>query len=63
MEEYELRELSLVTMKKDLHSDDAGNVGNIQFQSVDAIVQSQLINNVSSEYYDNTLLLEIYKGL
>jgi len=62
IEEYELRELSLVTMKKDLHSDDLAPGGNVQFQSVDTIVQGQLLN-ISSEFYDSNLLLEIYKGL
>jgi DNA repair exonuclease SbcCD nuclease subunit len=62
LEEYNLRELSLVTMKKDLHSDDLAPGGNIRFQSVDTIVQSQLLN-ISSEFYDSNTLLEIYKGL
>jgi DNA repair exonuclease SbcCD nuclease subunit len=63
IEEYELRELSLVTMKKDLHGEDSTPGGNVQFQSVDNIVQSQIVNNIASEYYDTNLLLEIYKNL
>ena len=61
IEEYDLRELSLVTMKKDLHLEDSGE-NNINFQSVDTIVQSQILN-ITSEFYDSSLLLEIYKGL
>lgn len=62
IEEFELRELSLVTVKKDIYADDLAPGGNVQFQSVDMIVQSQL-TNISSEFYDNNLLLDIYRGL
>ena len=60
--EYDLRELSLVSMKKDIHSDDLAPKGNIKFQSVDTIVQSQILN-INTEFYDTALLLDIYKGL
>jgi DNA repair exonuclease SbcCD nuclease subunit len=63
IKEYELRELSIISTKKDIHSVDLYPTGNIKFQSVDSIVQSQLLNNIASEYYDKNLLLEIYKGL
>ena len=62
IEEYSLRELSLVSVKKDIHSDDLAPGGNVRFQSVDTIVQGQLVN-IASEFYDNSLLLEIYRGL
>jgi hypothetical protein len=62
VEEYDLRELSLVTMKKDAHMDDSSLGGNVNFESVDTIVQGQLLN-INSEFYDSSLLLDIYKGL
>lgn len=62
IEEFELRELSLVNVKKDLHSEDLAPGGNVQFQSVDTIVQTQ-ISNISSEFYDNSILLDIYRSL
>src|ERR1035441_7623079 len=62
VEEYDLRELSLVTMKKDAHMDDSSLGGNVNCESVDTIVQGQLLN-INSEFYDSSLLLDIYKGL
>lgn len=62
LEEYNLREMLLVQLKKQSFSTDLANGGNIAFQSVDNIVQSQ-IGDISSEFYDPSLLLEIYRGL
>lgn len=62
VKEYELREMSLVPLKKDAYSDDLANGGNIAFQSVDTIVQGQL-TAIESEFYDPNLLLDIYRGL
>jgi hypothetical protein len=61
VEEYSLREMSLVPIKKDTYSDDLSGVS-ASFQSVDAIVQSQ-ITDIKSEFYDPNLLLGIYRGL
>jgi len=36
--------------------------GDIKFESVDQIVTEQIIN-IDSEFYDNKLLLEIYRSL
>jgi hypothetical protein len=38
------------------------NPGDIKFESVDQIVTEQIIN-IDSEFYDNKLLLEIYRSL
>ncbi len=62
IEEYELRELSLMTTKKGTFTNDLAPGGSVQFQSVDNIVLNQL-TNISSEFYDQKLLLDIYKGL
>jgi len=62
VEEYELREMSLVLVKKDLYADDLAPGGNIMFRSVDTIVQGQ-ISDIKSETFDPNLLLEIYRGL
>ena len=62
MQDYELHEMSLVPVKKDLYADDLSPNGNVKFESVDTIVQSQL-QDLSSEFYDETILLDIYKNL
>ena len=62
IEEYELREMSLVSIKNDLFSDDLAPNGNVKFQSVDSIVQGQ-ITNIVSEFYDPNILLDIYRNL
>jgi hypothetical protein len=59
--DYSLRELTLIPVKKDLE----GNValpGDIKFLSVDQIVSDQ-ISQISSEHYDPKMLLEIYRAL
>lgn len=58
---YELREMALIPMKLDQHSQDLAP-GEIKFESVDQILISQL-GNIESEFYDAALLLEIYKSL
>ena len=60
--EFELRELSLISLNKDMHSTDPSPNGNIKFQSVDTIVQGQ-ITAIDSEFYDANVLLDIYRGL
>jgi hypothetical protein len=37
-------------------------LGNIQFESIDSIVTSQL-TNIASDHYDPNLLLDIYRHL
>jgi hypothetical protein len=59
--DYSLRELTLIPVKKDLD----GNValpGDIKFLSVDQIVSDQ-ISQISSEHYDPKMLLDIYRAL
>jgi len=62
VEEFELRELSLIPAKTDLHAEDLAPNSNVKFQSVDSIVTGQLVE-LSSEFYDSTMLLDIYRGL
>jgi hypothetical protein len=58
---YNLRELTLLPVKNaDIGSDIM--LGNIQFESIDSIVTSQL-TNIASEHYDPNLLLDIYRHL
>jgi len=61
VEEYELREMTLVQMKKQSFSEDLSGLA-ATFQSVDSIVQSQ-ISEIKSDFFDNNLLLEIYRSL
>jgi DNA repair exonuclease SbcCD nuclease subunit len=61
VKEYELRELSLVPIKKDSFSDDLSS-SSLTFQSVDSIVMDN-IQNIQSEFYDPKLLMEIYRQL
>ena len=61
VEQYQLRELSLVP-NKNVNALDQEAVGEINFESVDTIVTSQL-SQVESESYDNGLLMEIYRNL
>ncbi len=59
--DYNLRELTLIPVKKDLD----GNValpGDIKFLSVDQIVSDQ-ISQINSEHYDPKMLLDIYRAL
>ena len=61
IEQYQLRELSLIP-NKNVSNLDQETVGEINFESVDTIVSSQL-TQVESESYDNNLLMEIYRNL
>ena len=59
--QYQLRDVTLIPPKQD----DLSNFeiqGNLEFQSVDQIVTNQL-TSISSEHYDNNLLLDIYRNL
>ena len=58
---YNLREITLIP-NKEVGFDSDVMLGNIQFQSVDQIVTSQL-TAIDSEHYDKTLLLDIYRNL
>lgn len=59
--QYDLRELSLVP-NKNSNLLDQETVGDINFESVDTIVTSQLMQ-VDSNTYDQNLLMEIYRNL
>ena len=61
IDQYQLRELSLVP-SKNANSLDQEIVGEINFESVDTIVTSQL-SQVESNSYDSNLLMEIYRNL
>jgi DNA repair exonuclease SbcCD nuclease subunit len=58
---YQLRELSLIP-QKELDIGENIMLGNIQFESVDQIVTSQL-TTINSEHYNQNLLLDIYRNL
>jgi DNA repair exonuclease SbcCD nuclease subunit len=58
---YDLREITLIPQKNtDLEQYEMQ--GNVAFESVDQIVTNQL-TAISSEHYDNNLLLDIYRNL
>jgi hypothetical protein len=59
--EHKLREMTLIPMKLDQHSQDLAS-GEIKFESVDQIILDQ-INAIESEFYDPKLLLDIYRNL
>lgn len=59
--QYNLREMSLIPMKLDEHSQDLAP-GEVKFESVDQIVVDQ-ISAIESDFYDQKLLLELYRGL
>jgi DNA repair exonuclease SbcCD nuclease subunit len=61
MSEYKLREMTMIPQRIDIETDTTEQV-NLQFQSVDAIVLSQ-IEQLDSGAYDKQLLLSIYKNL
>ena len=61
MEEYNLREFSLLLQNQDEHSADY-EPGDIVFESVDQIVLSEL-KEIKSEQYDPEILISIYNGL
>ena len=58
---YNMREISLIQVKNDQYAQDLAP-GEINFQSVDQIVTSQL-TSITSEFYDPNLLLDIYRNL
>lgn len=60
MDTYSLRELTLIP-KKTVEVNDT-STGEITFESIDTIVQNQ-INAISSEHYNPTLLLDIYRHI
>ena len=59
-EQYDVREIALIPQKEvDTNFDESAE---INFESVDSIVMSQL-KSVDSELYDPKLLMEIYRNL
>lgn len=58
---YKLREMALISSRDSNHTEDLAP-GDITFESVDQIIHQQL-TNINSEFYDNQLLLDIYKNL
>jgi hypothetical protein len=58
---YGLREITLIP-QKEIDVGENIMLGNIQFESVDQIVTSQL-TNINSEHYNQNLLLDIYRNL
>lgn len=60
MSEYNLRELSLIPNKAEQSEHEFA--GEINFESVDTIVQNQL-QQVESDVYNNNILMDIYRNL
>jgi hypothetical protein len=60
-ETYNMRELSLIPGKKEEHATEWQG-GEIQFESVDAIVLNQ-IQAIDSDVIDRQILVQIYQGL
>lgn len=58
---YNIREMSLIPMKIDQHSQDLAP-GEVKFESVDQIIIDQ-ISAIESEFFDPKVLLEIYRNL
>lgn len=58
---YGMRELSLIPTKKEEHSTEWAG-GELQFESVDAIVLNQ-IQSIDSDVIDRQVLTQIYQGL
>lgn len=61
MGQYNLREMSLIPIKTQSFDQDLAP-GDVKFETVDQIVTQQL-TDISSEFYDPKLLLEIYRTL
>jgi hypothetical protein len=61
VKDYQLREMALIPNKNAAVDTDMAP-GDVKFESVDQIVTDQL-TNIESEFYDNKLLLDIYKTL
>ena len=60
VDQYSLRDLTLIPIKKQEHDQEFS--GEINFESVDTIVSSQL-SQVESDFYDPKLLMDIYRNL
>jgi hypothetical protein len=58
---HNIREMSLIPMKLDQHSQDLAP-GEVSFESVDQIIIDQLAA-IESEFFDPKVLLEIYRNL
>jgi hypothetical protein len=58
---HNLREMALIPMKLDQHQLDLAP-GELKFESVDQIIMDQ-ISNIESQFYDQKLLLDIYRNL
>ena len=58
IEQYKLREITLIPQKEDEH----GIGAEISYESVDQIVQTEIMN-ISSDTYDKTILMTIYEDL
>jgi DNA repair exonuclease SbcCD nuclease subunit len=58
---HDLREISILR-NKNIDMDQYEMKGNVNFQTVDQIVTNQL-NLITSEQYDSSLLLDLYRGL
>ncbi len=58
---HNIREMSLIPMKLDQHTQDLAP-GELKFESVDQIIVDQ-ITAIESEFFDPKLLLEIYRNL
>jgi hypothetical protein len=58
---HNIREMSLIPMKLDQHSQDLAP-GEVNFESVDQIIIDQ-ISAIESEFFDPKVLLEIYRNL
>lgn len=58
---HNIREMSLIPMKIDQHSQDLAP-GEVKFESVDQIIIDQ-ISAIESEFFDPKVLLEIYRNL
>ena len=59
--EHQLREMSLIPIKSDQHTQDLVP-GELKFESVDKIILDQ-ISNIESKEFDVKLLMEIYQNL
>ena len=59
--QYKLREMTLIPMKVDLETDST-DYSNTEFESVDAIIQTQ-IDSLLEGSYDKKLLLDIYRSI
>jgi hypothetical protein len=59
--DYNLREMALIPVKSSAVDTDMAP-GEVRFESVDHIVTDE-ITNISSEFYDPKLLLQIYQNL